>query len=142
MSAAAWTSRPTDLQGDALKRTTAHPQLACARGSRRRYRSRTTARLHGSGFSQDARTCACAQSSAYVSDNTATRPVQPPLGQLERALIEEFVRTRGYDPSRLGELADQEREKLLSEASSYASAKLMEVEARSHFLEELHDPSA
>ena len=71
------------------------------------------------GFSQDARTCACAQSSAYVSDNTATRPVQPPLGQLERALIEEFVRTRGYDPSRLGELADQEREKLLSEASIY-----------------------
>jgi hypothetical protein len=74
-----------------------------------------------------------------VSDNTATGPVQSPLGQLERALIEEFIRARGYDPIHLADLAEKEREKLLTEASIYASTKLMEVEARSHFLDEIHD---
>lgn len=67
------------------------------------------------------------------------RPLEPPLGQLERALIDEFVRARGYDPLTLAGLPEGERERLLTEASVYASGKLMEVEARSHFLDDLHD---
>jgi hypothetical protein len=74
-----------------------------------------------------------------VSDEAETRPLEAPLGQLERALIDQFVRARGYDPNNLADLPEDERERLLADASVYASGKLMEVEARSHFLDELHD---
>jgi hypothetical protein len=67
------------------------------------------------------------------------RPLEPPLGELERALIEEYVRARGYDPLRLADLTEPERNHLLADASVYASGKLGEVEARSHFLDEIHD---
>jgi len=58
---------------------------------------------------------------------------------LERSLIDEFVRARGHDPRNLMDLSDEERQRLLKEASVYASGRLMEVEARSHFLDEIHD---
>lgn len=66
-------------------------------------------------------------------------PLEPPLGHLERALIEEFLRARGYDQLRLSNLPEHEREKVLREASFHASAKLAEVESRSHFVHDLHD---
>lgn len=66
-------------------------------------------------------------------------PLEPPLGHLERALIEEFLRARGYDQLRLSNLPGHEREKVLREASLHASAKLAEVESRSHFVHDLHD---
>lgn len=66
-------------------------------------------------------------------------PLQAPLSQLERTLIDEFVRAQGYDPLRLSELPGHEREALLKEASLYASTKLTEVESRSHFVHEIHD---
>jgi len=74
-----------------------------------------------------------------MSNRTDIRPLGAPLGQLERSLIDEFVRNRGHDPDTLGDLPEQEREKLLVDASVYASGKLSEVEARSHFLDEIHD---
>ena len=70
--------------------------------------------------------------------NEGQRP-QPPLGELERAFIDEFVRMRGYDPAKLAHLPAPEREALLKEASTYASSKLTEVESRSRYLGELHD---
>ena len=60
------------------------------------------------------------------------------LGKLERALINDYLRARGYDPVKLADLPELERTKLLAEASVYASGKLVEVEARSHFLDEIH----
>lgn len=68
-------------------------------------------------------------------------PQQPPLGELERAFIDEFVRGRGYDPLKLSDLSEHEREALLKDASVYASSKLTEVESRSHFVQEIHDHS-
>ena len=65
-------------------------------------------------------------------------PLQPPLGQLEDALIDEFIRARGYDPANLASLPEEDRESLLKEASVYASTRLMEVESRSHFVHEIH----
>jgi hypothetical protein len=64
--------------------------------------------------------------------------VEAPLGQLERALIDEYIRRQGHDPARLTALRRAERERLLRDASVYASSRLMEVEARSHFLDEMH----
>ena len=69
---------------------------------------------------------------------SGTPPIEAPLGRLERALIDEFIRARGYDPLTLSNLPDQERQMLLRDASIHASTKLAEVESRSHFVHDLH----
>lgn len=61
-----------------------------------------------------------------------------PLGQLERSFIDEFVRSRGHDPQRLGDLPDGARDELLKQASIYASSRMAEVESRSHYVHEIH----
>ena len=63
---------------------------------------------------------------------------EAPLDQLERALINEDPGVRGYDSVKLATLPEVERTRLLREASVYASAKLAEIEARSHVRDELH----
>lgn len=73
------------------------------------------------------------------TDQSDPAPMRSPLADLERAFIEEYVRTRGYDPVKLDELAEDARHALLKAASLYASMKLSEVESRSHFVHELHD---
>ena len=77
-----------------------------------------------------------------MSNKTDIRRFEAPLGQLERSLIDEFVRARGYQPNTLADLPEHERERLLADASIYASGKLTEVEARSHFVDEIHDGAA
>lgn len=67
------------------------------------------------------------------------RPMQAPFGDLERALIDEYLRARGYDPLELDALPREEREQILKAAAIYASGKLVEVEARAHVLDEIHD---
>jgi hypothetical protein len=66
------------------------------------------------------------------------RPAEDPEAQLERAFEDEFLRARGYDPVRLAELGPDERSALMKEASAYASAKLAEVQARAHYVHDLH----
>lgn len=65
-------------------------------------------------------------------------PVEAPLSHLERALIDEFMRARGYDPLTLSNLPAHDREILLRDASLHASTKLAEVESRSHLVHDLH----
>lgn len=72
-------------------------------------------------------------------DRSDTPAPQAPLGQLERALIDEYVRGRGYDPATLGSLPADERDALLKQASLHASARMAEVESRSHFVHDMHD---
>ncbi len=61
-----------------------------------------------------------------------------PEGRLEQTLIEEFLRARGLDSSALHALPDNEAKRVLTEASVYAAAKLAEIEARAHFVHEIH----
>jgi hypothetical protein len=61
-----------------------------------------------------------------------------PLEQLEQSLIAEYIQAKGYDPQKLAEVSPDVRVKLLIEASVYASGKLVEVEARSHYLHDVH----
>jgi hypothetical protein len=61
-----------------------------------------------------------------------------PGGQLESALIEEFLRGRGLDSAALHALPESDAKRVLTEASIYAAAKLAEVEARAHFVHEIH----
>jgi hypothetical protein len=69
---------------------------------------------------------------------TDTNRLQPPMGALERTLIDEFLSSRGLDQETLGRLPEVPRHALLAEASTYASARLTEIESRSHFVHELH----
>ena len=66
------------------------------------------------------------------------RAMEDPGGQLENALIEEFLRARGLDSSALHALPEDEAKHLLTEASVYAATRLAEVEARAHFVHTIH----
>jgi hypothetical protein len=65
------------------------------------------------------------------------QPVRDPEGQLERALIDEFLRTRGHDLRSIQGLPTDQKDDLLRRASLYAAARLAEVGARAHFVHEL-----
>jgi hypothetical protein len=65
-------------------------------------------------------------------------PMQAPDAALEQAFIDAFLRTRGHDTSSVEQLPEDERKRLLEEASVHAAGKLAEVEARAHFVQELH----
>lgn len=73
---------------------------------------------------------------------TATPFDGQPLGhaerQLEQTLIQEFLRARGYDARALEALPEKDRKRLLTEASVHAAGKLAEVEARAHFVKDVH----
>ena len=66
------------------------------------------------------------------------RPLEDPEGQLESALIEEFLRARGLDSVALHALPQDAAKRVLTEASVYAATKLAEVESRAHFVHEIH----
>ncbi len=68
----------------------------------------------------------------------ADSPLADPNAGLERAMIEEFIRTRGYDPARLQDLPEDVRRRVQSDASTHAAARLAEMEARAHYVHELH----
>lgn len=64
--------------------------------------------------------------------------LQNPQRQLERALIDEFLRRQGYEPAQADLLPEPQRTLLMTQASAYASGKLAEVDARAHLVHELH----
>jgi hypothetical protein len=69
---------------------------------------------------------------------TEVRPVEDPTGHLELAFIDQFIRSRGYDPAALAALPAELRQSLQKLATAYAGAKLAEMESRAHYVHELH----
>jgi hypothetical protein len=67
-----------------------------------------------------------------------TEPLHEPLAELESQLISAYVAGAGYDIHELRARTDENARRLLVAASQYASARLCEVEARSHYLHDLH----
>ena len=65
-------------------------------------------------------------------------PMEDPLSHLERALIDEFLQTHGYDRAGLKALPEEQAAQLLAQASTYAAGKLTEVECRAHYVNEIH----
>jgi hypothetical protein len=61
-----------------------------------------------------------------------------PMKRFEQTLIEEFLKARGHDRRSVHALPEDEARHLLTEASIYASSRLSEVEARAHYVHELH----
>jgi len=58
---------------------------------------------------------------------------------LEKTLIEAYLKGKGYTPEDLKNLPKAMAKNLMTEASTYASGKLAELEERAHFVQELHD---
>jgi hypothetical protein len=71
-------------------------------------------------------------------ERSDTQVGEDPVARLERAFIAEYLDARGYDAERLQTLPEAQVHQLLKEASVYASAKLMEVEARARLVTDLH----
>ena len=60
---------------------------------------------------------------------------------LERCLIDEYLKNKGYTRISLKSLPDEVAHQLMKEASTYASGKLSEIEIRARFTEDLHEAS-
>jgi len=71
-------------------------------------------------------------------DNRAEVPIEEPLAELERHLINAYLAGAGSDFHTLMLRNDDEARALLAQASQYASERLSEIEARSHYLKRLH----
>lgn len=73
-----------------------------------------------------------------MTNDSERPPLEQPLAELERQLIRAYVAGAGQDLETLRARDDNEARKILADASRYASTKLGEVEARWHYLLELH----
>lgn len=64
-----------------------------------------------------------------------------PQSALERSLIKEYLRSKGYEYKDINKLPAKEAKALMKEACMYASLKLAEVESRAHFRKEIRAPT-
>jgi len=71
-----------------------------------------------------------------------TEPMEDRNAFLEKTLIEDYLREKGYSLEMLKNLPAAVAQNLMKEASQYASLKMEEVEARAHFVQELHDDAS
>jgi len=69
-------------------------------------------------------------------------PAEDQNAQLEKSLIAEYLREKGYSLETLSELPAALAERLMKEASQYASLKLEEVESRARLVKELQEDSS
>jgi hypothetical protein len=64
-----------------------------------------------------------------------------PESALERNLIRDYLREKGYSLEDLHILPPEVAKNLMKEACQYAALKLAEVESRARFQREIHTPS-
>jgi hypothetical protein len=65
-------------------------------------------------------------------------PLEDPLSALERSLIQEFLAQHSLGTDAGSEATELEKAELLIRARTYACGRLAEVEARAHYLHEIH----
>ena len=69
--------------------------------------------------------------------NTGVRPMEDPQAQLERALMDEYIKLHGYDPESVRLRPEAELMTLLEAASTYAAGRLAEFESRAHYVHDI-----
>jgi len=67
--------------------------------------------------------------------------MQDPFEKLEKMYMEEFLRSRGHTWETANALPEVERKKIMTEASTFVSGKLAEVEGKARISDELHGTS-
>ena len=75
---------------------------------------------------------------AIMKHDIDVPPVEDHEAKLERALIEEFLRRHGRTLQNMDSLPEDARRELLRNASIYAAGRLAEIEARAHYVKEIH----
>ena len=75
------------------------------------------------------------------TNNEDRQPWEEPLVALERELLTAYVAGAGQDLPALLNRDDEAAQRLLTEASVYASSRLTEVESRLHYLRSLRGES-
>jgi hypothetical protein len=75
------------------------------------------------------------------TESTAQSAAEGPQAALEKRLIEQFLRSKGYTFKELCNLPEDEAKALMIEACQYASLKLAIVESTAHFREKIREPS-
>ena len=74
-----------------------------------------------------------------MKPNNIEQPlVEEPLAALERQFIDAYLAGAGQTFHDLMMRDDESARQLLAQASLYASERLSEIEARSHYLKKLH----
>lgn len=68
--------------------------------------------------------------------------MEDPQAALERAFIEQYLRSRGQTLRSLHELPAEQVKALLKDATLYAATRLAEVEARAAYVHEIHGASS
>jgi len=68
----------------------------------------------------------------------ADAPLDDPDAKLELRLIDEYLRRQGRSRAELATLPEDVRLKLLRDAEIYASGRMAEIEARAHYIDDLH----
>jgi hypothetical protein len=71
-------------------------------------------------------------------DRSDTPQMLDKYAQLERAFIDEFLRLNGHDRHTVEALPQEKRVALLTQAAEHAAVKLAEVEARAHYIHDIH----
>jgi hypothetical protein len=80
----------------------------------------------------------CTNGGEHMADPLESAPLEERQARLERALIHEFLSTRGYSVDELRRRNDAPAHELLKQASIYAASKLTEVESRARYLHDIH----
>lgn len=65
-------------------------------------------------------------------------PIEDPEAKLERTLIDDYLRQQGRSRAELPSLPEDVRLKLLRDAEIYAAGRMAEIEARAHYVDDLH----
>ena len=73
-----------------------------------------------------------------MKDDADVPPVQDHEAKLERALIDEYLREHGHSLDDLDALPVDVRRQLFQDASIHAAERLAEIEARAHYVKEIH----
>jgi hypothetical protein len=82
------------------------------------------------------------EAAMITTQSEEAQPLEDPNALLERSLIEEYLHQKGYSHEALKKLPAALAEKLMKEASQYASLKMEEVQDRAHFVKELHNDAS
>ena len=76
---------------------------------------------------------------AHRSPADRRDPAEDLHASLERALIAEVLASHGHTLQSLASLPDGERGRLMREAATSATLRLAEIEARAHYVEDIHE---
>lgn len=72
-----------------------------------------------------------------IPNNISPNPEEEIHADLEKAIIDEYLKCRGYTMGSVNKLPKDEGHRIMVEASTYASGKLAEIESKARYTQNL-----